>query len=184
MKEYLICRSCSFILEKKGAPALCPACGADKKAFWGYKYNLSGRRRIIMSMGIHSAILHITMAASLLIPLFIALSFFTSFNLSIRFIFAAEILVYTLPVAVAASFVSGIISGYNRFKKTGTPALRRKMILGSALIVITCAMPCNVLFASMGAAAPSLIVLSLVAVFLETALAVSGRKLAHAYIPD
>ena len=37
MKEYLKCKACGFIMNKEGAPDLCPACGIPSKIFEDYK---------------------------------------------------------------------------------------------------------------------------------------------------
>ncbi len=183
MKEYLKCRACGYIMEKEKSPDICPACGAGKAAFWGYRYDLSERRRIIMSIHIHPVILHIAQAATVIIPVCVALSYIAPFRLSIKFIFTAEILSYLLPFSVLAAFVSGMFDGHNRFKKLNTPALRKKMMLGIALLVTTAAMPANILMASMGAAAPSLIILSVVSLALEVMLARTGVRLMEAHMP-
>lgn len=183
MTEYLQCRSCCFIMNKKNALDICPACGAGSKAFWNYKYNVSDRRKSLMLINIHPLFLHIPMTATTLIPILILLSYIASFRLQIKLIFTAEILVYILPFAVLVSFILGIFDAKNRFRKVKTPALKKKIVLGAALFIITSAMPINVLTASMGAAAPSLIILSIVSLFIETVLVKTGFKLRYAHIP-
>lgn len=183
MKEYLKCRACNYIMDKKNAPDICPACGAVSKAFENYKYNVSERRRIIMSIDIHPIILHIPQAASALIPFFIIMSFLVSAKYSVRLVFAAEILIYILPVSVLAAFASGIFDGHNRFRKITTPALKKKMILGTALFIVTCAMPLNIYIATIGAAIPSLLILSFLSLAIQAALARIGIKLMYAHMP-
>ena len=100
------------------------------KAFEEYKYNVSEFRRKVMSLDIHPVVLHIPQAVSVLIPLFIVLSFFISGTYAIKLIASAEILTLLFPLSVAGSIATGIFDGRVRFKKISTPALKRKIMLG------------------------------------------------------
>jgi len=183
MKEYLKCKACGFIMDKESNPEICPACGVSKKVFEDYKYNISPRRKLIMDLDIHPIMLHLPQAITALIPFFGILSLLTDASWGIKFLYSVEIITYLLPLTVLATILSGMIDGKNRFKKLGTPALKKKIILGSILLVITSVMP--VLLFSMGIkeALFPLIGLSLIAMGNEALLSKIGIKLISAYLP-
>lgn len=183
MKQYLKCRACGYIMDKEGAPDICPACGVGKKAFEEYKYNLSEKRRIIMSIDIHPVILHIPQGVSAIIPFFAILSMLLPLHYAVRLTAAVEMLVYLLPLSVFGAFISGVFDGKVRFKKISTPALKKKMILGVALFVVTAAMLYIQIAGGVEAMLLPITFLSVFALGLQAILARIGIKLMFAYMP-
>ncbi len=183
MKEYLKCKACGFIMEKDDAPDLCPACGISKKVFEDYKYNISLRRKLIMDLNAHPIMLHLPQAITGLIPFFGILSLITDAGWGIKFLNAVEITVYLLPLSVLAAMLTGMFDGKNRFKKLGTPALKKKMLLASILLILTSAMPYLVYSMGIKEALFPLIGLSIIALAAEAILSKVGIKLIFAHLP-
>lgn len=183
MKEYLRCKACGFVMDKDGAPEICPACGVPKKVFEDYKYNISPRRKLIMDLNFHPIMLHLPQAISGLIPFFAVLSLITDASLGIKFLYTAEIITYLLPLSVLAAALTGMFDGENRFKKLNTPALKKKIILASVLLILTSAMPCLVYTMGIKEALFPVIGLSILALATEAMLSKIGIKLIYAYLP-
>lgn len=183
MKEYLKCRACGYIMDKDGAPDICPACGVGKKAFEDYKYNISEKRRIIMSIDIHPIILHIPQGVSAIIPFFALLTMFVPLHYTVRLTAAVEMLVYLLPLSVFGAFVSGVFDGKVRFKKISTPALKKKMVIAALLFAVTSAMMYIQIIWGVEAMLMPLTLLSFIALGLQAILARIGIKLMYAYMP-
>jgi len=183
MKEYLRCKACGFIMGKDGAPDVCPACGVSKKVFEDYKYNISPRRKLIMDINIHPIMLHLPQAITGLIPFFGLLSLITDAGWGIKFLYTLEIITYLLPLSVLAATLTGMFDGRNRFKKLSTPALKKKMILASVLLLLTLAMPYLVYTVGIKDALFPLIGLSFITLANEAMLSKIGIKLIFAYLP-
>lgn len=183
MKEYLKCRACGFIMDKDGAPDICPACGVPKKVFEDFKYNITPRRKLIMDLNLHPIMLHLPQAITGLIPFFAVLSLITDASLGIKFLYTVEIITYILPLSVSAAAITGVFDGKNRFKKLSTPALKKKIILASVLLILTTAMPSLVFTMGIKEALFPLIGLSMLALANEALLSKIGIKLIYAYLP-
>lgn len=183
MKEFLKCRVCGYIMDKDGAPDICPACGVGSKAFEDYRYNISEIRRIIMAIDIHPIILHVPQAITGLIPFFVLLSFFFQGMTPAKLLDTVEVLTYLLPLSVIAAFGTGVFDGYNRFKKIGTPALKSKMIRAGVLFAITCVMTYLVYRRGIEGAAVPVALLSLASLAVEVSLSRIGIKLMYSYTP-
>jgi len=183
MKEFLKCRACGYIMNKEGAPDICPACGVGSKAFEDYKFNLSEWRRIVISIDIHPIVLHIPQGVSAIIPFFAVLSMILPLHYSVRLTAAVEMLVYLLPLSVFASFITGVFDGKVRFKKITTPALKKKMIVGLVLFAVTSFMLYIQLAGGVEAMLMPIAGLSVAALVLQAILARIGIKLMYAYMP-
>jgi len=183
MKEYLKCKACGFIMDKDGAPDICPGCGVSKKVFEDYKYNLSPRRKLIMDINFHPITLHLPQAITALILFSGFLSLVTDAGWGIKFLYSVEIITYLLPLSVAATILTGMIDGKNRFKKLSTPALKKKILLASALFIITSAMPYLIYSMGIKEALLPLMGLSMIAMANEAVLSKIGIKLISAYLP-
>ncbi len=183
MKEYLKCRACGYIIDKDGAPDICPACGVGSKAFEDYRYNVSEWRRIVMAVDIHPIMLHVPQAISGLIPFFVLLSYLFYGTATVKLLDAVEVLTYILPLSVVAAFFTGMFDGYNRFRKLDTPALISKMIRAIVLFGITCVMLYIVYSRGVEGSAVFLAILSVAALAVEVSLSRIGIKLMYAYMP-
>ncbi len=183
MKEYLKCKACSYIIEKENPPAVCPACGVPIKAFEDYRFNLSSRRKLIIDLDLHPMMIHLPQSISGMIIFFGILSLITEASWGIKFLFTVEVITYILPLSVLASLLTGMFDGRNRFKKLSAPALKKKIALGSALFVITAAMPVIVVSAGIKDALFPLMGLSIAALAIQAVLARIGIKLFFAWLP-
>ncbi len=183
MKEYLKCKACGFIMNKDSSPEICPACGISKKVFEDYKYNISLRRKFIMDLDFHPIMLHLPQGITGMIPLFGILSLITDASWGIKFLYTVEIITYLLPLSVLATMLTGMFDGKNRFKKLGTPALKKKMILAAILLIFTSVMPYLVFSMGIKDALFPLIGLSIIALANETMLSKVGIKLIFAFLP-
>jgi len=136
-----------------------------------------------MDLDFHPIMIHLPQAITALIPFFGILSLITDASWGIKFLYSIEIITYLLPLTVIAAIIAGIIDGKNRFKKLNTPALKKKIILGTILMIITSAM--SYLLFSMGIkdALFPVIGLSIIAMGNEALLSKIGIKLINAYLP-
>jgi len=170
-------------MDKDDAPDICPACGVPKKVFEDYKYNITPGRKLIMDLNLHPIMLHSPQAITALIPFFGILSLITNASYGIKFLYTVEIIAYLLPLSVLAALLTGIIDGKNRFKKLAAPALKKKIILASILLLLTTAMPYLVFTMGIKEALFPLIGLSFTAMAIEAVLSKIGIKLILAYLP-
>lgn len=170
-------------MNRDHAPEICPACGVSKKVFEDYKYNISPKRKLIMDLDFHPIALHIPQAVTGLIPFFAILSLITDASTGIKLLYSVEIITYLLPVSVLATLLTGMFDGRNRFKKLTTPALKKKIILASILLVLTSFMPYLVYSLGIKDALFPLIGLSFLALANEAMLSRIGIKLMYAYLP-
>ena len=69
MKEYVVCKSCGYVMEKGKLHDVCPACGVPAKMFEPYAERLSPRRRLILSLDLHPITVHFTQAFAITLPL-------------------------------------------------------------------------------------------------------------------
>ena len=136
-----------------------------------------------MSIDIHPIILHIPQGVSAIIPFFALLSMIVPLHYAVRLTAAVEMLVFLLPLSVFGAFISGVFDGKVRFKKISTPALKKKMILGAALFVVTAAMLYIQIAGGVEAMLLPITFLSVFALGLQAILARIGIKLMFAYMP-
>jgi len=183
MNDFIRCKACNYIMEKDKLKDVCPACGVPKTAFEDYKYTISKKRYLIMELDLHPIMLHFPQAISVFIPFFIILSVILDASMGIKLLHGAEVMAYLLPLTVAAAFATGLFDGHNRFKKLSTPALKRKIILGTILFGVSLTIPALVFFMEMKEAAMFISALSVVCVALQIVLARIGIKLMPAYLP-
>ncbi len=130
MAELLRCKSCGYIVEAGRVGEVCPACGVPRKMMEPWKDPLSQRRRFLLGLDLHPIVDHFSVsfsACAVVVALFLLL--FPGFsggpagNI-------ARVFIGVLPLAVVASYLSGLYDGKLRFRKTSTPVLRRKKLLG------------------------------------------------------
>ena len=139
MAELLRCKSCGYVVEVAKVGEVCPACGVPRKMMEAWKDPVSDRRRMILGLDIHPIILHfsISFCASAFVLALVALVLPALYPEQVAGILKAFLGV--LPLAVIASFLSGLLDGKVRFRRTNTPALSRKKLLGGSFFVLTVA---------------------------------------------
>ena len=139
MAELLRCKSCGYVAEAGKVGDVCPACGVPRKMMEPWKDPVSEKRRLLLSFDIHPIIVHfsISFVASAFVLALFVLVFPGLFRETVTGILSA--LEGVLPLAVIASFLTGLLDGRIRFRRTTTPLLRRKKLLGLVFFVTTAA---------------------------------------------
>ena len=135
MAELMRCKSCGYITESSRVGEVCPACGVPRKMMEPWKDPVSERRRLLLSFDIHPIVVHFSVsfvASAFVLALFV-LIFPMVFPETVTGILS--VVVGVLPLAVIASFLSGLIDGKVRFRRTTTPLLKRIQLLGILFFV-------------------------------------------------
>lgn len=184
MKELVRCKPCGYIMEKDKLGDECPACGVSSKVFEPYKDRMSEKRRKFLDLDLHPIAVHFPQTIAVFIMQFVLLNIvlpdFKSQEISAFVLFLSVL----LPFSVIGAFVSGVIDGKLRFKKLSTIALRRKIIIGSAMILSSIAVALiAVLYDYTFASKIGILVSSIVTLALAISLAVTGKKLMYAEMP-
>jgi hypothetical protein len=135
MPELLRCRSCGYVAEAGKVGDVCPACGVPRKLMDPWKDPVSDRRRLFLWLDVHPIVDHFSVS-------FTASAFVLSLVVLILPGFYPETLtdifrgfVGVLPLAVIASFVTGLFDARLRFRRTTTPVLSSKKLYGSVLFL-------------------------------------------------
>src|SRR5271157_2216144 len=137
MKEFVICKSCGFIMPKGSLKDKCPACGVPAKMFEPYIERVSERRKMILSLDIHPVLVHFPVAFNFtILVLSAALLFITGTGLY-KLMAALTVMTYFLPIVIIAAFLGGLLDGKIRFRRVFTPILIRKIIFGSLFFLMS-----------------------------------------------
>ena len=139
MAQLMRCRSCGYVLQEKELGGICPACGVPRKMFEAWADPVSERRRILLGFDAHPIIDHFTIsfaASAFVLSLFVFI-FPQVFRQTLTGIVRGLIIV--LPFAVISSFLSGLFDGKVRFRRTNTPLLTRKKVLGGLFFLFSAA---------------------------------------------
>ncbi len=139
MAELLRCKACGYVAEAGRVGDLCPACGVPRKMMEEWKDPVSSRRRQVLDLHLHPIIDHFTVAflAAGLVLCLAVLVLPGLFQQAVGDMVTA--LLAVLPLAVIASLVSGLVDAKVRFRRTNTPALRQKKLLGIVLLAVSVA---------------------------------------------
>lgn len=185
MKELLKCKPCGYIIRKEKLGDVCPACGVSSKVFEPYKDRVAPKRRFLLDLDLHPIAVHFpqTIAVFIMNCALVAMVFpnFKAHEIS-EFV---KMLAILMPISVFGAFVSGIIDGKLRFKKIDTLAHRRKIVVGSIMILVSLLITYVAVtfsFADMNVKV-SIFVISCVALALAISLALTGKKLLYCEMP-
>jgi hypothetical protein len=139
MAELLRCKTCGYVTEASRRGDVCPACGVPWKMMEPWKDPVAPGRRAVLRLDLHPIIDHfsISFAASALVLALFVLVLPDLFRQTATGLLRA--LIGVLPLAVIASFVTGLLDGKVRFRRTSTPLLRSKKLLGALFFVLTAA---------------------------------------------
>jgi uncharacterized membrane protein/rubredoxin len=139
MARLMRCKSCGYVIEEGRLGDVCPACGVPAKLFDPWEDPVSPKRRTVLALDVHPIIVHfpVSFAVSALVAVLFALVFPQVFRQTVVAILRGLIL--ALPVVAAAAIATGLIDGKVRFRKIGTPLLRRKIVLGSLFLASSAA---------------------------------------------
>jgi len=131
MKTLLRCKACGYIMDASALKELCPACGVPASQLEAYDDRVKEGRRRLLDLHIHPVIVHAPQAFALALiilpPVILALGRGEVAGLCRD---TARVLGVALPFTVLAAFLSGLFDGKLRFRKTNTPLLMLKKILG------------------------------------------------------
>lgn len=139
MKEYVVCKSCGFVMEKGKLKDKCPACGVPAKMFEPYVEKVSAFRKLILSLDIHPVMVHFPQAFTFTILLLSILAIFVRGEIQSQLFITIGILSILLPFTVILTFLAGLLDGKIRFRRVTTPILVRKMVLASIFFVFAAA---------------------------------------------
>jgi hypothetical protein len=137
MKEYVICKSCGYIMEKSGLKDKCPACGVPSKMFESYIEKVSEKRKAILSLDLHPIMVHFSISFSFSVLLLNLILLFISGEIQSSLKITTGVLSICLPLTVLLTFFAGIIDGRIRFRRVTTPILKRKIILGISFFLLS-----------------------------------------------
>src|SRR5271157_5180535 len=123
MAELMRCRSCGYVTEAAKVGDVCPACGVPRKLMEPWKDPVSDRRRLFLWLDVHPIVDHFTVSfsASAFVLSLMVLVLPNLFRQTVTDIMRGFLGV--LPLAVIASFVTGIFDARVRFRKSTTPML-------------------------------------------------------------
>lgn len=141
MKAWLRCKACGFIAEENELRDVCPACGVPRKMFEPYRHPVSESRRRILDLHLHPVIVHVPQALAFLLIVLTALLLVVRGPLRADLAASIRVMAACLPVTITAALVSGIIDARVRFRRVGTPFLRKKIVVGTLFGVISLAPP-------------------------------------------
>jgi len=135
MAELLRCKSCGYVVEAGRVGEVCPACGVPRKMMEPWKDPVSARRRFLLGLDLHPIVDHFSVSfatCAAVVAVFVLLfpGFFRQPWLDVMRVFVG-----VLPLAVIASYVSGLYDGRLRFRRTSTPVLRFKKLVGILFFV-------------------------------------------------
>jgi hypothetical protein len=139
MAELMRCRSCGYVTEAGRVGDVCPACGVPRKLMDPWKDPVSEKRRLFLWLDVHPIVDHfsVSFSASAFVLSLVALVL-PDFNSGTLTAILRGFL-GVLPLAIIASFVTGIFDARVRFRRSSTPVLTRKKWYGLAFFLFSAA---------------------------------------------
>ncbi len=185
MAELLRCKTCGYVVDARRVGDVCPACGVPRKMMEPWKDPLSPQRRFLLGLDVHPIIDHFSISFATCAVVVAGFVLLFPDVLRQTSVGVMRVFVGVLPLAVLASYVSGLYDGKLRFRRTSTPVLRSKKLLGMLFFAFTviAAVLCfavDPLPAWVGAAVIALEILGLGCAFF---LGRAGKDLLGAYFP-
>ncbi|MGA2141505.1 MAG: hypothetical protein ABSG94_03685 [Brevinematales bacterium] len=186
MKEFVICKSCGFIMPKSRLKDRCPACGVPSRMFEPYLEKVSEKRKMILELDLHPVLVHFPISFNFTILIIAVVCLILKDSRAASLLQAAMMfLVYCLPAVVIAAFIGGLIDGKIRFRKVTTHLLLTKIFLGALFFIFAAVMLCVNIFYSPGNFKVILLtaVLSAAGLAVSTVLGKIGTSLLPAKFP-
>ena len=140
MTNLIRCKACGYVTKEGKIKDVCPACGVPSKMFEPYTDPVSEKRRMILGLHIHPIMVHFPQAFSITLFLLMVLSYFTPVKIEWMLFDAILVVSFLLPYFVILSIITGLLDGKIRFRKVTTPLLKKKIILGVLLLIISIAL--------------------------------------------
>ena len=135
-KKYEYCRLCGFV-RHVGKGGICPACGARERAFLPFEHKASEQRRMFLKLDVHPVAVHFTISYTAIVAILYFISLFSDTLMGIPIQDTRDLQILFLPLLIIGGGITGIIDGKVRFRKLDTPYLKRKIILGSVLFIVS-----------------------------------------------
>lgn len=182
------CRLCGYVTRRAALKGGCPACGAPGTAFTPHAPRVPPRVRKLLGLDVHPILTHFSVGSPVLMAALFAGSLVWPDVLGIPLGPGGvlDFFVLLFPVAVLATALSGIFDGKLRYNTLATPFLRRKIGLGSALLVVAVVILVLHQSADLAAGLPVYVVegvLILTSVGMAAALGWVGGKLTCNLVP-
>ena len=140
MTNLIRCKACGYVTKEGKIKDVCPACGVPAKMFEPYTDPVSEKRRMILGLHIHPIMVHFPQAFSITLFLLMVLSYFTPVKIKWMLFDAILVISFLLPYFVILAIITGLLDGKVRFRKVTTPFLKKKIILGVLLLIISIAL--------------------------------------------
>ena len=142
-RELVRCKACGYIMDAKHLGDLCPACGVKAKMFEPYTPRMNEKRMRILDLHIHPIVVHLPQAFAVIFVVLsiILVSLCPCGRFNWRVIETMKLLAYAYPFVVLGGMISGIVDAKVRFRKISAPALRLKVVFGTAFILFAAAIP-------------------------------------------
>lgn len=148
MSNLVRCKACGYIMDGAKLGDLCPACGVPAKQFEPFDDRVKEERRRLLDLHIHPVIVHAPQAFALSLILLPVGLLAAAGELRAMFLDTTRVVGVALPVTVLAAFLAGLFDGKLRFKRTNTPLLKKKKLVGALFFAISLAIGAFALFAS------------------------------------
>jgi uncharacterized membrane protein len=140
MANLIRCKACGYVTHEGKIKDICPACGVPAKMFEPYTDPVSEKRRLILGLHIHPIMVHFPQAFAITLLLLVVLSYFAPVAIKEALFVSIQVISFLLPYFVVLSLITGLFDGKIRFRKVTTPLLKKKIILGVVLTIISIAL--------------------------------------------
>ena len=137
MAKLIRCKACGYVTKEGKIKDICPACGVGAKMFEPYTDPVSEKRRIILGLHIHPIMVHFPEAFTITLFLLAVSSYFSPGTIKEALFNSIQVISFLLPFFVVLSIVTGLFDGKIRFRKVTTPLLKKKIIIGALLLIIS-----------------------------------------------
>jgi uncharacterized membrane protein len=185
MAGLIRCKACGYVTREGKIRDICPACGVGAIMFEVYTDPVSEKRRMLLGLHIHPIMVHFPEAFSITLFLLAALSYFAPGATLDALFVSIQVLSLPLPFFVILAIITGLFDGKIRFRKVTTPLLKKKIIIGGLLLIISIALAFVALSGGLTSspAREYFILLSIIAVACGAGLGLLGGHLMDAKFP-
>ncbi len=137
MKKIYKCRVCGYLTDRKDPPDVCPACGIKGKIFEEFESPISKKRRRMLELHMHPALVHFPIA--FITSMFLLSVLRIAGVVEEHSVFAGMIraIVLILPFVAIFATLAGMYDGNLRFKRIGTPHLKKKLVLACCFALLS-----------------------------------------------
>jgi len=185
MVRLIKCKACGYVTHEGKIKDICPACGVGAKMFQAYTDPVSEKRRMLIGLHSHPIMVHFPEAFSITLFLMGALSYFAPGAIKEALFVSIQVISLPLPFFVILAIITGLFDGKIRFRKVTTPLLKKKIIIGVLLLIVSIALA-FVAFSGELSSSPlreCFILLTIIAVACGAVLGLIGGNLMDAKFP-